>query len=456
MSYRRHQVRLEKYIREKGESHLPLRILAHVVPGGGKSWLPGIIHQHFPHLKIGWFVPRVSLKVQAHDSLRENFGIVIRDSGNDYDPCRGHQGFVTTHAALMEQPGLWEAELARGEYLLVVDELHHAACDTTYEPEILARALTPLRYHIRLDMTGTLHRWDRKPIFGIDYVGRYAKADSDAYHLIRYSRADALTDEAGPAIVPIEFHHYDGPVQFSTSEGLQPELVLSEAKGRNESRAIFTALQTRFAEELFERGLEHWREHGRANGGKLLIVVADQASAREYAKGLRSIGVSASLAITDNESAHAEVEEFRSGPNEALVTCAMAYEGLDVPACSHIVCLTHIRSAPWIEQMLARAWRATDTLPWKDRCYAFVPNDRRMQRTIDRIREETPEMIAEPGTATGSGDQPEREMLIPIAGEIEEWHRRMLDADFTPSDSNALRQSLASFLSSRGYALPPQ
>ena len=37
-----------------------------------------------------------------------------------------------------------------------------------------------------------------------------------------------------------------------------------------------------------------------------------------------------------------------------LVTVAMAYEGLDAPEVAGVAALTHIRSRPWLEQMLAR------------------------------------------------------------------------------------------------------
>src|ERR671911_400375 len=40
-----------------------------------------------------------------------------------------------------------------------------------------------------------------------------------------------------------------------------------------------------------------------------------------------------------------------------LVTVAMAYEGLDVPEVAVVAALTHIRSRPWLEQMVARATR---------------------------------------------------------------------------------------------------
>ena len=40
-----------------------------------------------------------------------------------------------------------------------------------------------------------------------------------------------------------------------------------------------------------------------------------------------------------------------------LVTVAMAYEGLDAPEVAVVAALTHIRSRPWLEQMVARATR---------------------------------------------------------------------------------------------------
>ena len=64
------------------------------------------------------------------------------------------------------------------------------------------------------------------------------------------------------------------------------------------------------------------------------------------------------------EAELAALKEFQArraawllGKLDVLVTVAMAYEGLDIPAVSHLICLTRIRSTPWIEQMTARANR---------------------------------------------------------------------------------------------------
>jgi superfamily II DNA or RNA helicase len=47
---------------------------------------------------------------------------------------------------------------------------------------------------------------------------------------------------------------------------------------------------------------------------------------------------------------------LRAEPS-VLVTVAMACEGMDCPEVTHVACLTHIRSRPWLEQMVARATR---------------------------------------------------------------------------------------------------
>ncbi len=65
------------------------------------------------------------------------------------------------------------------------------------------------------------------------------------------------------------------------------------------------------------------------------------------------------LATSGQGDAHAALAAFRLTPEPAiLVTVAMAYEGLDAPEVAVVAALTHIRSRPWLEQMLARATRS--------------------------------------------------------------------------------------------------
>jgi superfamily II DNA or RNA helicase len=425
MELRAHQDELARVLRARVVEDLPLDILVDCVPGGGKSHLPGLIAERFSNLKIAWFVPRKSLAKQAALSMSKYFGIDIRESGNETNPSRGTRGFVTTVQGLTEAPELWADELERRDYILVIDELHHAKVDRGGKYSILAAALARLPYAVRLSMTGTLETNDNSLIYNVPYrqsaSGYEIDLESFDGHVIRYSRQQALIESA---IVPIEFHHHDGEVEWEDADGIQ-SCNLSDASRNDESQAIGTALRTDLADQLFQNCVSHWK----SNGNRLLVVTADQVSARRYVSELRSLGVAGGLAISDEgKDAHKDIDAFRAGSLPALVTCAMAYEGLDVPEITHIACLTHIRSTPWIEQMLARAWRA---FPGKTKCWAHVPNDPRMTRVIERIRSEQELAIPYLESRNGSrssGGAPDQ-AFVPIRGQLESVGVQMLDGE---------------------------
>lgn len=421
MNLRGHQNALHRYLQGLDQADMPADILADVVPGGGKSMLPGLLAARFPQHRIGWFVPRLSLAMQAAIGMRDDFGIEIRESGNDTNPSRGTRGFVATHAALTANPTLWEDEFKRHPYLLIVDELHHAKqLRGGGEPNALASAIAKLRYHVRLCMTGTLETNDNTLIYNVPYSGtsRGYELDLQAFdgEVIRYSRSSALSEGA---IVPVEFHYHDGPVKWEDKDGIQ-ESRLSDVDSDDEAQAVWTALRTDLADQLLANCISHWRQFG----NRLLVVTADQQAAKVYHADIRRQGISCGLAISDADDAHSDIQQFRNGGFECLVTCQMAYEGLDVPAITHIACLTHIRSLPWILQMLARAWRAFSR---KAKCWAFVPNDPRMNRVIERIRQEQDAVVPLPrdGGAGGSGGGPVA--FVPISGEVASVTAEMLD-----------------------------
>lgn len=420
MNLRGHQNALQRYLNGLDATDIPASMLADVVPGGGKSMLPGLLAMRFPRHRIGWFVPRLSLARQAALGLLKDFDIEIRESGNDTNPSRGTRGFVATHAALTADPSLWEDELRRHPYLLIIDELHHAKQSRVGEQNSLASAIARLRYYVRLCMTGTLETNDNSLIYSVPYAGtpRGYELDLPSFdgEVIRYSRSSALSEGA---IVPVEFHYHDGPVKWEDRDGIQ-ESRLSEVESEDESQAVWTALRTELADQLLANCVSHWRQFG----DRLLVVTADQQTAKAYHSEIRRQGISCGLAISDADDAHSDIEQFREGGFQCLVTCQMAYEGLDVPAITHVACLTHIRSLPWILQMLARAWRA---LAGKSRCWAFVPNDPRMNRVIERIRQEQEAVVPlqREGGSGGAGGAPAA--FVPISGEVASVTAEMLD-----------------------------
>jgi len=81
-----------------------------------------------------------------------------------------------------------------------------------------------------------------------------------------------------------------------------------------------------------------------------------------------------------------------------LVTVDMACEGLDVPDCTHMVCLSTKRTRVWLEQTLARIVRPNRScsLPIESQeAFVFVPDDPPMARFLDSILEEQGETYTE-------------------------------------------------------------
>ena len=442
MKYRAHQQAAIDYAQRVAEGTASeSSIVAWVVPGGGKSWLPPLMLDVLgPEWMLAWFVPRLNLAAQAENDTLSKHGIRIRKSGNDLRPARDTRGFVATHHALVRDTRLWVDAMSDGrKWLLFFDELHHAYIDADGSYGDTARALAALPYAARVLMTGTMERSDRTQfIYGLEYEytrdGQCVNTDP----AIRYARATALQPSEGPAIVPVVFEHHDGPVKWDDLR-LNGEIggQLSKLDREDEGIGIWTACSTGIASEMLHRGLAEWKA---SSSGKAIVVCASQNDARKWVKEAGAYG-NAMIAISDEDASQENIRRFRFDPNcRILVTVAMAYEGLDVPEITHGICLTHIRSVPWIEQMLARAWRKT---PSKTECYWWVPDDPRMNRVIARIRAEQPALVVPEGN--GGGGRNGEKLRVPLASASEQQRVSGLDGDIDCSSDDLVESLLWSF-----------
>ena len=400
--------------------------------------------------QVCWVVPRDSLRLQAEEAFADpawraalGHALSLRAADNAPDPSRGLAGYVTTYQGVAAAPDLHLQEFHRYRTLLVVDEVHHLPALAEIDPDAAAdaartgedpasawsRASLPLLEcaTIRLLLSGTLERADGRGILWLPYrQGPKAKTrevalDAPGWAVIGYSRAQALQERA---VLPVTFGALDGEATWRESSGLErggregeddgPELgphrLAAPYPTETTRPALFTALRTGFAEALLRqaflavRDLRARRREQRglapadpAMGlGKLLVVAPDQETAKRYLELVRRwIPASqarhvARLATSDTHGAHAAVAAFRLRPEPSiLVTVAMAYEGLDVPEVAVVAALTHIRSRPWLEQMVARATRVDPNAgPYEtQRALVFHPDDPLFQRF--RIRMET-------------------------------------------------------------------
>jgi superfamily II DNA or RNA helicase len=402
---RQHQIEFEKAIDQAIEHRSITRIVCKVTPGGGKSALPiitgklinaGIIQ------KLLWVCPRMALQVQGERNFIDPFfrsmfthNLSIRASTNEHEPSRGLNGFITTYQAMAADSNKTVLEeLRKFRYAVILDEFHHLDINGEWhaalKPAIDASVFQVL-------MTGTLERGDMKKIAFIEYSESQFKYGSrpvmvgdDHTAVITYDRGAALEDKA---ILPIHFVFSDGRSSWENQRGDQINIesfynVLPKEKGA----ALYAALSTEFAEDLLALSLDHYLKYVKAvPSARLLVVTANIAEARRHYKKLKENGYNVGLATShDSDEAVKQIEDFKAGAVNLLVTIAMAYEGLDVPEISHIACLTHIRSKPWIEQCFARAVRINRSAgAWENQvAYIFAPDDILMREIVHEIERE--------------------------------------------------------------------
>jgi superfamily II DNA or RNA helicase len=453
---RQHQQEIDALCRDILASRKITRVFISVTPGGGKSAIPIIVAARLiPRFidAICWVVPRQSLQEQAERNfLDTDFRRIIghqyeiRASTNDVNPCRGKQGYSTTYQAISEAPKLHTDEFAIRRYALILDEPHHLK-----ELGPWHKSIQPLvdRARIVFFMSGTWDRGDGNRIAFIPYSfdpqrGGYSPempTNSDTVldtAFVRYGRGMALSERA---VKSLRFHPQDGPVEWIDRTGQNRSVESLAASGDYAGDALTTALHTEYAHQILHRTVQEWMGYRmRYPWAKLLIVAKGIEFAKDYIKQLRPLGVTrAEIATSDDSQAAREAIKRYKEPNsnpaalDTLVTVAMAYEGLDVPAITHIACLTHIRSTPWIEQMAARASRVMPPAlcPYEEQVgHIFGPDDPLLHECFAKILAEQEPFIkavrardyTAPGPDVPIGDP---KQIMPIAGQV--TRERILD-----------------------------
>jgi superfamily II DNA or RNA helicase len=403
MSLRKHQGEAEEITDRIVDGEPINTIYAHCTPGGGKSLLPIIIGSKLIKAgladKLVWIAPRLSLTDQAErefinpyfrDLLQHN--ITIRRSTNENNPCRGLHGFSTTYNAAGIDEGLLRQEFQRYRYILIMDEFHHVQEDSLWHQKI-----APLfeLAAFRIMMTGTLERGDGSRIAFTPYRENGKSVIPDLQNglntaVIRYTRTDALAERA---IIPLAFHLADGSAEWEENTGKKIKISsLDKMDEADANKALYTALKTEYADDLLAQGIEHWQEHRKHyTGAKCLVVTSNISEAKRHMRNLSGISARCAIATSEDSAAALKViNKMKAGKLDVIVTVAMAYEGLSIPEISHIICLTRIRSIPWIEQMTARANRIDPAISTYDEQigHIFAPADPLFKRVMKQIEKE--------------------------------------------------------------------
>jgi len=387
----------------------PIRtIYEQVCPGGGKSTIPIMAGQLITAGladKLLWIAPRLSLTDQAEREFVNpyfrsmfNHNLKIRQSTNEINPCRGLDGASTTYNAAGMDDGILFREFQQRRYILILDEFHHIQEDSLWHKKI-APLYNMAAY--RIMMTGTLERGDGSRIAFTPYRGSGKNVtpwiqDGPETAVIRYTRADALAEKA---IIPLQFHLSDGSAEWEDNRGRKVRVAsMDKMNEADANKALYTALKTEYADDLLSHGIAHWQEHRKNySSAKCLVVTSNISEAKRHIKSLEHINARADIATSeDSDAAQKVINRMKAGKLDVIVTVAMAYEGLNIPEVSHVICLTRIRSVPWIEQMTARANRIDPAYGYDEQIgHIFAPADPLFKEVMKKIEAEQAPVMQE-------------------------------------------------------------
>ena len=421
ITLRKHQKEIIEVCREILEGKPIREIILSVTPGGGKSFVPVILAENLiPAIaeKICWVVPRNSLKYQGEDEFCNPHWQTnkrIRAAENGEDLSRGLAGYVTTYQAVGTNAKCHAKEFKKNKYILFLDEFHHIAEGSEWHKSVQPLVDSAV---LVIKASGTLSRGDGQRIAFMEYsCGEPFLQNTETQRVISYGRRAAITDGA---IMPVQFSLIDGEAEWEEMDGHRNTSALS---GEESAKALFTALRTEFADHLLNITLREYTEMSyNYREAKMLVVAPNIEIAKAYYDYLARRGHRARIATSDDTpQARKNIQDFKRGVYHILVTVAMAYEGLNVPAISVICCLSHIRSVPWLEQCFARTNRIA---PMKEKAIVYAPADWAFKKAVRMIEQEQLVPLANPdnqqelslqNNEEREGDGEGRPWIIPVS-----------------------------------------
>lgn len=382
-------------------------------PGSGKSILPIIIFKILKKAgivdKLCWVVPRKSLRKQAAEEfgkipmrelLDHNLEIREIDTASEYNPCRDTDGFVTTYQALAAANkstktkslhNMCNYEFNKHRYLLFLDEFHHLTANPnskSQESKIDYNwycAVKPLADACKFmaGVSGTPYRHEAtEKIAFLEYVANGEGKESAVFD-VEYGLQDSVKDEA---VINLIFQTMELASVSYKKNGEQVEKNCFE-----NGTDVFVALASEYGKKILNDGLTHWQDY-RLNiepRSKCIIVCASQDECRTVRDIVAQRGLQFALAISDEKNAYENIERFKKDNNcNVLITCQMAYEGLDCIQATHLICLSLIRSLPFLVQMFTRVMRFDrhSNLKYQEQnAFAFVPTDKKMMAALDFV-----------------------------------------------------------------------
>ncbi len=321
------------------------------------------------HLKHQWAIAAEKLDIYLDPDWSASDGALPSDM----------HGIAVTYQQVAANPKALRP-LVRGAFV-VLDEIHHAA-DSRSWGDSVRHAFEPA--WLRLCMSGTPFRSDQSTIPFIRYVGGEAEADYE------YGYGDALDDRR--VVRPVYFPRINGHMEWTSPDGIAYAATFEDPLGRTlSSQRLRTALDLDgdwlpAVLTKAHRQVLHLRQQDPDAAG--MVIAMDQDHARGIGRMLQErLGVSATIATSDDPHASRRIADFAEGQNPWIVAVRMVSEGVDIPRLRVGVYATNTVTDLFFRQAVGRLVRMSGSLR-QQFAYMFIPDDMRLRRFAFGIAEQ--------------------------------------------------------------------
>ncbi len=304
-------------------------------------------------------------------------------------------GAVTTYSSLCKNPIIHFHQFKAGRYALILDEAHQLGMDTEGgQGTKSAQLIEQLADHAAfvIIMTGTEVRTDRKKILPkyINYEERIGDNGEKKLYLLPDVLA-RYTDGVRDGYLR-KFWYNLVDVSYSKVFADRSEQVNIAYEDGSIKKAV---KHPEVWQALVDKGVERLIEGKRTIDQRLceLITAVDQAHARKIHKYIQEKypRLKSLIAVSDDGAkAKNNLEDFKQGGYDILVTVKMAYVGYSYKWLMYWVCASHYRAFLDLEQTAGRIIRTlpTSTIPLKKQLAEVIaPSDVRMRNFLIYMKE---------------------------------------------------------------------
>lgn len=355
-------------------------------PGAGKTTLAAEIAFRLLKANMIDLVLCFAPSLTVVESIKTTFSSKLKRTFNGRLGCIGQS---LTYQSLQFLDDEFWAALRRLRVFVVFDEIHHCSgsCLTnanTWGLQVLSKIQHLATY--TLAMSGTPWRTDSLPIVMAQYTDPEGALQVD----YQYTLKQAVNDQVcrSPKIVLIDNHNLS---ITSKKQGYQSFTSIDEFLRETKTSYQSIIHNRKAMKHLLILGCEKLAEIRKSSvGAGGLVVAASVRHAQSIAKMLiEELQQSVAIVTYLDEMPLAEIQRFREGNTQWIISVGMVSEGTDIPRLQVCCHLSSIKTELYFRQVLGRILRVNQAPNQEAWLYTFAESN--LVTYAESIEQDIPE-----------------------------------------------------------------